>query len=442
MSNLDKVIDRESPDRRIVVAALGITQILAWGSTFYLLGVLANEIARNTGWSYDWVTSGVSIGLLVAGAVSPRVGRAISKWGGRFTLGISAILLAAGLLLLGSAQSIAWYLVAWLILGVGMGCGLTDAAFSTLGSIYGEDARGPITALTLFAGFASTVCWPLSAYLIEHLGWREACFTYAAIQIGVALPVLLLALPRGSPIPPPRDDEGARSGTTLAPGELSTFALLAVVLTLSAAILSMMGIHLLPLLQARGLELSVAVGLGAIVGPSQVGAPYGRDADWSTLPPNLDDDIIRSSSSGRYSAVVCGLSNLLRRCCTVWRREWTWIYRSRHFGVGVVWIIPVLGADGAPRTPDFNVNGSIAISSRDCLSSRRGELNSWTYYVARRCKRVAGQLALDANTTALRVSPWLMAAHGARHHRRDRKRFRHPRGGLLRRDLPSAVLST
>jgi len=272
MSHLDKVIDRESPDRRIVVAALGITQILAWGSTFYLLGVLANEIARNTGWSYDWVTSGVSIGLLVAGAVSPRVGRAISKWGGRVTLGISAILLAAGLLLLGSAQSIAWYLVAWLVLGVGMGCGLTDAAFSTLGSIYGEDARGPITALTLFAGFASTLCWPLSAYLIEHLGWREACFIYAAIQIGVALPVLLLALPRGSPIPPPRDDEGARSGTTLAPGELSTCALLAVVVTLSAAILSMMGIHLLPLLQARGLELSVAVGLGAIVGPSQVGA--------------------------------------------------------------------------------------------------------------------------------------------------------------------------
>ena len=201
MSHLDKVIDRESPDRRIVVAALGITQILAWGSTFYLLGVLANEIARNTGWSYDWVTSGVSIGLLVAGAVSPRVGRTISKWGGRFTLGISAILLAAGLLLLGSAQNIAWYLVAWLILGMGMGCGLTDAAFSTLGSIYGEDARGPITALTLFAGFASTVCWPLSAYLIEHLGWREACFIYAAIQIGVALPVLLLALPRGPPIP-------------------------------------------------------------------------------------------------------------------------------------------------------------------------------------------------------------------------------------------------
>ena len=273
MSHPDQVIDQEKPDRRIVVAALGVTQILAWGSTFYLLGVLANEIARNTGWSYDWVTGGVSIGLLMAGVVSPRVGRAISKWGGRLTLAISAILLAAGLLLLGSAQSIAWYLVAWLLLGAGMGSGLTDAAFSTLGSIYGEDARGPITALTLFAGFASTICWPLSAYPVEHLGWRDACFIYAAIQIGVALPILLLALPRGSSIQQPTDDgEGARSDSRLAPGELPTFALMAVVLTLSAAILSTIGIHLLPLLQARGLELPAAVGLGAIVGPSQVGA--------------------------------------------------------------------------------------------------------------------------------------------------------------------------
>ena len=273
MSHLDQVIDQEKPDRRIVVAALGVTQILAWGSTFYLLGVLANEIARNTGWSYDWVTSGVSVGLLMAGVVSPRVGRAISKWGGRLTLAVSAVLLAAGLLLLGSCQSIAWYLVAWLLLGAGMGSGLTDAAFSTLGSIYGENARGPITSLTLFAGFASTVCWPLSAYLIEHLGWRGACFIYAAIQIGFALPILLLALPRGPSVPPPTaDDEGARSRASLASGELPIFALLAVVLTLSAAIFSMVGIHLLPLLQARGLELSAAVGLGAIVGPSQVGA--------------------------------------------------------------------------------------------------------------------------------------------------------------------------
>jgi MFS family permease len=272
MSHPDQVVVQEKPDRRIVVAALGVTQILAWGSTFYLLGVLANPIARDTGWGYDWVISGVSVGLLTAGAVSPRVGRAIGKWGGRRVLALSAVLLAGGLLLLGTSQSIAWYLTAWLLIGAGMGSGLTDAAFSTLGSIYGEDARSPITSLTLFAGFASTLCWPLSAYLVERLGWRGACFIYAAIQIGVALPILLLALPGRSFIAPSTDHEGARSRASLAPGELPIFALLAVVLTLSAAILSMLGIHLLPLLQARGLELSAAVGLGAIVGPSQVGA--------------------------------------------------------------------------------------------------------------------------------------------------------------------------
>jgi MFS family permease len=272
MSHPDQVVVQEKPDRRIVVAALGVTQILAWGSTFYLLGVLANPIARDTGWGYDWVISGVSVGLLTAGAVSPRVGRAIGKWGGRRVLALSAVLLAGGLLLLGTSQSIAWYLTAWLLIGAGMGSGLTDAAFSTLGSIYGEDARSPITSLTLFAGFASTLCWPLSAYLVECQGWRGACFIYAAIQIGVALPILLLALPGRSFIAPSTDHEGARSRASLAPGELPIFALLAVVLTLSAAILSMLGIHLLPLLQARGLELSAAVGLGAIVGPSQVGA--------------------------------------------------------------------------------------------------------------------------------------------------------------------------
>jgi MFS family permease len=270
MSRRDQFTDQVKPDRRIVVAALGVTQILAWGSTFYLLGVLANPITRDTGWGYDWVISGVSVGLLMAGLVSPRVGLAIGKWGGRRVLALSALLLAVGFFLLGSSQNIAWYLTAWLLVGVGMGAGLTDAAFSTLGNIYGDSARRAITSLTLFAGFASTICWPLSAYLVEHLGWRETYFVYAAIQIGVSFPILLLALPRHAIITPPPDD--VRSHGRLALGELLILVLLAVVLTLSAAILSMVGVHLLPLLQARGLELSTAVWLGAIVGPSQVGA--------------------------------------------------------------------------------------------------------------------------------------------------------------------------
>jgi MFS family permease len=265
------LVSHGRPDRRVVVTALGVTQVLAWGSTFYLIGVLANAITSDTGWEYDWVISGVSVGLLTASVVSPWVGRAIGRWGGRPVLALSTVVLAAGLFLLGCSQSVAWYLTAWLILGVGMGAGLTDAAFSTLGGIYGDEARSAITSLTLFAGFASTVCWPLTAFFVEHWGWREACFIYAAVQLVISLPILLLALPRHFSAAPP-SDKAILSRITLGPGERATFALTATVLTLSAAILAIMGIHLLPLLEARGLELATAVGLGAILGPAQVGA--------------------------------------------------------------------------------------------------------------------------------------------------------------------------
>jgi hypothetical protein len=270
MSDADGTFKR--PDRRVVVTALGITQILAWGSTLYLLGVLGRPIAVDTGWSYEAIIGGVSLGLLMASIISPRIGRAIGTRGGKLILSGSAVVLAVGLLSLGISQSIAWYLASWLLIGVGMGSGLTDAAFSTLGNIYGESARSAITSLTLFAGFASTICWPLSAYFVEHLGWRGTCFAYAAIQIGIAFPMLLLALPNRSLVGSSHEHIGTLERASLAAGELPLFAVLATVVTFSASILSMLGVHLLPVLQARGLELSAAVGLGAIVGPSQVAA--------------------------------------------------------------------------------------------------------------------------------------------------------------------------
>ena len=256
------------PRKAVVVAALGITQILAWGSTFYLLGVLAPFIARDTSWSYDFVVGGVSLGLLIAGFISPRVGRLIGHRGGKPVLAASAVLLAAGLFGLGIAPNGAAYLAAWIVIGAGMGTGLYDAAFSTVGIIYGSQSRNLITSITLFGGFASTVCWPLSAFLVDHFGWRGACIFYAAIQITIALPIHLLCLPRAT----------AASATTqraqirLEPSEVRIFLTLAAIITIGSAILSMMGTLLLPLLQARGLDLSMSVGIGMIVGPSQVAA--------------------------------------------------------------------------------------------------------------------------------------------------------------------------
>jgi MFS family permease len=151
------------PDRRVVVSALGITQIFAWGSTFYLPAALAPLIASDTGWPYDVTVGGVSVALLFAGLASPRVGR-LADNGGRPVLAVGALLLAAGLIGVGFASSIAWYLAGWLVIGLGMSASLYDAAFSTLGRIYGTRSRTAITAVTLFGGFASTVCWPLRAF--------------------------------------------------------------------------------------------------------------------------------------------------------------------------------------------------------------------------------------------------------------------------------------
>ena len=259
------------PDRRIVVPALGITQIFAWGSTFYLPAALAPLIASDTGWSYDLTVSGVSAGLLVAGLASPRVGRLIVERGGRPVLAFGAILLAAGLSGIGTSSTLTWYLVSWLVTGLGMSASLYDAAFATLGRIYGSSSRTSITAVTLFGGFASTVCWPLSAFLAARYGWRGACLTYAAIQIAIALPIHLLTLPASTMT---KVAAAARKQLPvhLRRDEYATFVLLGAVLTLGAAVLSIVGTQLLSLLTARGIEMSAAVAFGAIVGPAQVGA--------------------------------------------------------------------------------------------------------------------------------------------------------------------------
>jgi MFS family permease len=263
----------KAPSRVIIISVLGVTQIFAWGSSYYLPAVLAKPIAADTGWSLSWVVGGLSLGLLIAGLVSPRVGRAIARRGGRPVLAVSAGLLAAGLSALALAHSLPAFLRAWLLIGLGMGTGLYDPAFATLGRLYGHGGRSAITTLTLFGGFASTVCWPLSAFLDSHFGWRGTCLVYASFQLAVALPAYLFVLPRE----PSRPSSAPVSGTLPMPAATSRdsrgsslFLLLAATITLSSVISTTMSVHLLTVLQAKGLTLAAAVGLGALVGPSQV----------------------------------------------------------------------------------------------------------------------------------------------------------------------------
>lgn len=178
-----------TPGQRGVVIALGATQTLAWASSTYLPAILAAPIARDLDVSRATVFGAFSISLLVMAAAGPLVGRAIDRAGGRHMLMWSNLVLAAGLVMLGMAHHVLMLFAAWCILGAGMAMGLYDAAFAALVRLYGSDARKPITGITLIAGFASTVGWPLSAYMDAEIGWRAACFVWAALHLVIALPV-------------------------------------------------------------------------------------------------------------------------------------------------------------------------------------------------------------------------------------------------------------
>jgi hypothetical protein len=272
--------DPPPPSPWRLVPALGLMQILAWGSSYYLPAVIAAPVAESMGWPLSWAVAGVSLGLLASGLAAPWVGRAIDRRGGRPVLAASALLLAGGLSSLALSAGLVSYMAGWVLMGLGMGAGLYDAAFAALGRTYGERARRAITALTLFGGFASTVGWPLSALLVESFGWRGACWAYAAVHLALVLPSYLLLLPREGrrdlaivSLPPDRQPGGAAPAPPAAPSRRTLLiALLALAFTLGDVIWSVMSVHLIVLLQARAVPLVEAVALGALVGPAQVAA--------------------------------------------------------------------------------------------------------------------------------------------------------------------------
>lgn len=285
---------RPAPSVPAVVATLGTTQTIAWASSYYLPAVLADPIARDLGVGAGVVFAAFSVALLVSGALGPLAGRLIDRHGGRTVLCLSNVVLAAGLLLLSVASGPVGLFAAWLVIGVGIAAGLYDAAFATLVGLYREGSRRAITGITLIAGFASTIGWPITAWIEAGHGWRTACVAWALVHLLACLPANRWLLPAPAPAPSPSPSPGpapgaapgaATSGTSAPSGAPSadamppvalererrrTVLLLGFAFAATAFVAGAMATQMLRLLEAAGSTPAAALFAGMLIGPAQV----------------------------------------------------------------------------------------------------------------------------------------------------------------------------
>ena len=273
-----------APNERVVtVAKLGSSVTIAYASTYYILAILAKDIAQSLGLAVSTVFLAFSVALLVSAVLGPWAGRLVDHFGGRRVLSFNSLVFAAGLAALSAVQGPLGLFAAWMLIGVAMSAGFYEGAFSALVRMYGATARSAITGITLIAGFASTIGWPLTTWLNLEFGWRGACLAWAAIHVLIALP-LNLSLPSAKKAQ--TVDAAAPASPALAsqpPAQTappSTSWLLAFVFGATWFTATAMAAHLPQLLQANGVGLASAIAFASLVGPAQVA---GRLLEYSLL---------------------------------------------------------------------------------------------------------------------------------------------------------------
>lgn len=253
-----------------LLVALGVTQIVSWGSIYYAFALLLEPLQRDLGAGKSEIAGAFSVALLVSGVCATSIGRTIDRLGGRWVMTLGSV--AAGLLLaaLSQVQSVPLLYLVWTGLGVAMAATLYEPAFVVIAQVYRLNYRRALTVLTLFGGFASTVFWPLTTFLIEGYGWREAVLWLAAINLFVCVPLHAGLLPRtsGAAASAPQTKGGARSQLRLWADR--RFRALTLAFLAHYVVVSAIAAHLIALLLARGMSPAAAAGIGALIGPMQV----------------------------------------------------------------------------------------------------------------------------------------------------------------------------
>jgi len=275
MSSLSLPIPAPTKGRGLsLIAALGVTQVAGYGGLYYAFAVLAPKMTESFGWPPEWTYGGFAIGLLIGGLVAPIAGRLIDHYGTRLVMTVGSVLAGLSLLALAEARGPVSYVAAMIALEIVSTLVLYDAAFTALTQARGPGARRAISQLTLIGGFASTLFWPLTTALLQSFDWREIYRIYAVVQFALCAPLHLL-LPGpihrvASPAPVTDGADAPFVGYLEGNARRNAFALLALAFSLQGFVVSAMSVHMLSLLQGLGLSAAVAVGIGAMVGPSQV----------------------------------------------------------------------------------------------------------------------------------------------------------------------------
>jgi len=258
--------------QRRLALTLGITQVLAWGTTYYVPATMVGAVSEELGASRQLLLGGFSWAVLLSGLCAPWIGQFIDRHGGRPVLAAGQVVTALGLLVMASAHSVPWWYAAWTILGVGMALALYDTAFSTIGRLLGAESRPAMTGVTLIAGFGGTLGFPLGTWLVANWGWRPGLVLYAAIALFVILPLILWRIPRAGPPPPPPVRTATDPPAPSPAGRRRIFLLLATFFTLRQGLNALLNVHLLLLFTGLGLSTAEAVFCAMAIGPAQVGS--------------------------------------------------------------------------------------------------------------------------------------------------------------------------
>jgi MFS family permease len=251
-----------------IIPALGIAQIISWGSLYYSIAVLASPVETSLGISQTWLFGAFTIGMLVSGAASPTTGRLIDEHGGRIVLTVGSLVGALAFLVLALAQNAVTFVFGWVLGGLAMAATLYDPAFATLHQLSREHYRRSVTSLTLIAGFASTVFWPLTGWLESAIGWRGAFGAFAVLHLAVCLPLHWFVIPRVNRL------GHAIKAELPAGGEQSTqsasYYWLATAFSIAMFVMAVIFAHLIEMLKARGISSGDAILVGSLIGPTQV----------------------------------------------------------------------------------------------------------------------------------------------------------------------------